>query len=194
MADYLSSLPVRTSADENVSRIANTSNVAINPATEGTLSSIDTKVATETTLSAVDGKLNSLGQKAMVGSVPVVIASDQTAIPVSFTATAAVAEVSYNTAASVAPSATSTHSYTPVATKQLRKIIISGGARLKAEIQYGASGSETTKAVVFTSAANPVVTVDFPEGISLGSGDTIKIIRTNNDNQAQDLYSTIVLN
>jgi len=36
-------------------------------------------------LSSIDGKLNSLGQKAMAASVPVVLASDQSAIPVSAT-------------------------------------------------------------------------------------------------------------
>ena len=54
------------------------------------LSSIDTKVATaakqdtgNTSLSSIDGKLASLGQKAMAGSMPVALASDQTAIPAS---------------------------------------------------------------------------------------------------------------
>ena len=42
-------------------------------------------VATETTLSNVNNKLNSLGQKGMTGSVPVVLASDQAAIPVDAT-------------------------------------------------------------------------------------------------------------
>jgi len=37
----------------------------------------------EATQSAINGKLNSLGQKTMVNSMPVVIASDQTAIPAS---------------------------------------------------------------------------------------------------------------
>lgn len=36
-----------------------------------------------TSLSSIDGKLNSLGQKTMANSVPVVIASDQSVIPVS---------------------------------------------------------------------------------------------------------------
>jgi len=40
-------------------------------------------VASETTLSAIDAKLNSLGQKTMAGSVPVVLASDQTALSIS---------------------------------------------------------------------------------------------------------------
>ena len=40
-------------------------------------------LATETTLASIDGKLNTLGQKVMTGSVPVVIASDQSEIDVS---------------------------------------------------------------------------------------------------------------
>lgn len=40
-----------------------------------------------TSLASIDGKLNSLGQKTMTGSVPVVIASDQTAITVTGTIT-----------------------------------------------------------------------------------------------------------
>lgn len=39
--------------------------------------------STETTLAALSAKFNSLGQKAMAASAPVVIASDQTAIPIS---------------------------------------------------------------------------------------------------------------
>jgi len=38
-------------------------------------------------LSAINGKLNSLGQKAMADSVPVTLASDQSAVPVSLTGT-----------------------------------------------------------------------------------------------------------
>jgi hypothetical protein len=42
-------------------------------------------VATESTLSSIDTKLNSLGQKTMAASVPVVIASDQSTLPISAT-------------------------------------------------------------------------------------------------------------
>jgi hypothetical protein len=45
--------------------------------------SLPTGAATETTLSAINGKLNSLGQKTMANSVPVVIASNQNSIPIS---------------------------------------------------------------------------------------------------------------
>lgn len=57
---------------------------------EASLASIDGKVSTSAlqtagnaSLSSIDSKLNSLGQKAMTASVPVVIASDQSTIPVS---------------------------------------------------------------------------------------------------------------
>ncbi len=44
---------------------------------------LPTGAATETTLSGINGKLNSLGQKTMANSAPVVIASDQSSVPVS---------------------------------------------------------------------------------------------------------------
>jgi tetrahydromethanopterin S-methyltransferase subunit B len=57
---------------------------------ESSLSSIDGKVSTaakqdtgNASLASIDGKLNSLGQKASTGSVPVVIANDQSPVPVS---------------------------------------------------------------------------------------------------------------
>lgn len=40
-------------------------------------------LALQTTLASIDGKLNSLGQKTMAASVPITIASNQTALPVS---------------------------------------------------------------------------------------------------------------
>lgn len=54
--------------------------VAINPQTAINL---PTGASTETTLSALNAKFNSLGQKTMANSAPIVIASDQTVIPVS---------------------------------------------------------------------------------------------------------------
>lgn len=56
--------------------VVDTSSVAI------VSSALPSGAATETTLSAINGKLNSLGQKTMANSVPVVIASDQSDINV----------------------------------------------------------------------------------------------------------------
>lgn len=53
-------------------------------ATEATLASLAGEdFSTETTLAALSAKFNSLGQKTMANSAPVVIASDQSAIPAS---------------------------------------------------------------------------------------------------------------
>ena len=49
------------------------------PSGAATSAKQDTEISS---LSSIDGKLNSLGQKAMAASVPVVIASDQSSIPV----------------------------------------------------------------------------------------------------------------
>jgi hypothetical protein len=56
-------------------------------------------------LSSIDGKLNSLGQKAMTASMPVVIASDQGAIPISGSITASPGTSSTSSVTSVASSA-----------------------------------------------------------------------------------------
>lgn len=52
-------------------------------------------------LASIDGKLNSLGQKTMANSVPVVIASDQSAVPISGTV-ATTAPVNLNSSGSAA--------------------------------------------------------------------------------------------
>lgn len=72
---------------------------AANQTTEiGSLASIDTKLSSQSTaanqstgnssLSSIDGKLNSLGQKTMAASVPIAIASNQSAIPITGSITA----------------------------------------------------------------------------------------------------------
>lgn len=74
--------PVDVSAAQsgtwNINDITGTVSLPTNAAQEsgGNLDSINSS------LSSIDGKLNSLGQKTMTGSVPVVIASDQSPIPV----------------------------------------------------------------------------------------------------------------
>jgi hypothetical protein len=57
---------------------------------------LPTGASTESTLSTLSGKFGSLGQKAMTGSAPVVIASDQSAIPISGSITATNASIGSN--------------------------------------------------------------------------------------------------
>jgi hypothetical protein len=66
---------------------------------------LPTGASTEATLSALSGKFGSLGQKAMAGSTPIVIASDQSAIPITGSITATNASVG-STGSTVPTSAT----------------------------------------------------------------------------------------
>jgi hypothetical protein len=73
-----------TSGTITVSNEVEVKNDAGNPVpVSATSLPLPTGAATETTLSGINGKLGSLGQKTMANSAPVVIASDQSAIPAS---------------------------------------------------------------------------------------------------------------
>lgn len=115
-------IPATQSGTWNVTNVSGTvslptgASTAANQATgNASLSSIDGKltgVATaanqatgNASLSSIDGKLSSLGQKAMAASVPVVLASDQSAVTVTGTVTANNPSVSA-TGAAVPASAT----------------------------------------------------------------------------------------
>lgn len=102
----------------------------------------------------------------------------------------------YNTAASIAAGATSNHDYTVTAatTLKLHQIIVSSAGKIKAELQVKVGGTFQTRAVRF---AMPKEDIDlaFKMPIEVSSAETapqVRIIRTNLDNQATDLYSTIV--
>lgn len=101
----------------------------------------------------------------------------------------------YDTSASIATDATDNHDYTVAGTTfMLKSIIVAASGAMKCELQTGPVASLTTKAVIFTSAANPTkqITFDPPIEVPSTSTGTIRIIRRNDDNQAMDVYSTII--
>lgn len=102
----------------------------------------------------------------------------------------------YNTAAAVAAGASSNHDYTVPAlqTLTLTQVIGTGSGKAKLEIQVetaAGAGTFTTRAVLFNSTATPNMEWRLAEPIRVATGVKIRVIRTNRDNQAQDLYSTI---
>jgi len=104
--------------------------------------------------------------------------------------------VDFNTAAAVAKDATSNHDLTVTAstTLKVRRIIVSASSAAKWEVQSGPIASLATEAVNFSSASNQNSEFNF-EGlleVDDASTGTLRIIRTNRDNQAQDVYSTIL--
>jgi hypothetical protein len=153
------------------------------------------QTAGNASLSSVDGKLNSLGQKSMANSMPVVLASDQSTLNVNVVSQVATAPVAdFNRAIAIAAASSSTHTYTPATAFVLDNIQASASGRLRVEVKIGPAGLEETKWVDFNSAANPKVFID-ASGYTVAAGDNILVIRQNEEvTKPQDLYSTIVGN
>lgn len=99
----------------------------------------------------------------------------------------------YNTASAVAADATSNHSYTVTSTMKLMKITIGSSGASKFEVQVGPVASLVTKRVGFIPHVGGFVEMTFAPPIEIPntSTGTVRIIRTNRENQAQDLYSSI---
>lgn len=119
-------------------------------------------------------------------------------LPVTLEASEGTEKCDYNTAASVASDATSNHDYTVGGGVSFvgHRIWASASGKMKIEVQLetaAASGVFNTFAVAFNSTANP--NIDLPLDKICGAqvtGAIVRVIRTNLDNQPQDLYSTIV--
>lgn len=99
IASDQSAVPASQSGTWNITNVSGTVSLPTGAATSAN------QTTANSSLSSIDGKLGTLGQKAMTGSAPVVIASDQSAIPISGTVTANNASVS-TTGSSVPASAT----------------------------------------------------------------------------------------
>ena len=143
-------------------------------------------------LSSIDGKLATLGQKTMAGSMPVTLASDQGAILVDISGQADKVNVfNFNTGSTVAVNAVSTHTYTPAANAKVTYIQASASGQMKVEVKYGTTGSEATIAVFFTSKSNQNVIWPLQDNLLVTPTQSILVLRKNMDNQAMDVYSTV---
>lgn len=103
----------------------------------------------------------------------------------------------YSTAANVAANSTSNHDYTVTGTTfLLDSIIFSSSGKGKVEVQVGPVASLVSKAVAFTNETVGTVQLNFnpPIEVPATSTGTVRLIRTNRQNQTQDLYSTILGN
>lgn len=102
----------------------------------------------------------------------------------------------YLTSAAVAANASSNHDYTVTAatTLKLSQIWAAASGKMKILVQTEtgvATGVFTTKFAGFNSTAHPNIEIPIKENIAVAAGVRVRIVRTNLDNQAQDLYSTI---
>ncbi len=102
----------------------------------------------------------------------------------------------YDTAAAIAKNASDNHDYTVTAATTFKgtRIWATASGKMKIEIQLetaAASGVFNTVYVGFNSTANPNIDIQLDKIPQQVAGAIVRIIRTNLDNQAQDLYSTI---
>jgi len=106
----------------------------------------------------------------------------------------------FDQAVAIAKDATSNHDYSVASgqTLLLREVLASASGKAKFELQIGdgaVSEVFSTIAVVFNSTANPNAPIVFTDPVVVvgtANSTTVRLIKTNLDNQAQDLYSTIV--
>lgn len=102
----------------------------------------------------------------------------------------------FDTTASVAADGADNHDYTVTGTTfLLSSVIVSMSGNGKFEIQVGPLATLVTKAVGFlTGREGDTKQVNFSPAIEVpitGTG-TVRVIRTNRENQTQDVYSTII--
>ena len=105
----------------------------------------------------------------------------------------------YDTAAALASDGTSNHDYAVTGTDPflLRSIIVSASGSMKVEVQVGPVASLVTKAVVFlTGRQGDTKQINFEPAIEVPvtSSGTVRLIRTNRQGAAMDVYSTIIGN
>lgn len=102
---------------------------------------------------------------------------------------------SYDTTANVASDTGDNHDYTVTGTNFLLKsVIFSASGGLKVEIQIGPIAALVTKAVGFINKEGGFGQLFFDPPIEVPSTltGTVRVIRTNRQGQAQDVYSTII--
>jgi len=97
----------------------------------------------------------------------------------------------FHQGAAIAAGATTTHTYSVTGNDfELSQVEASASGKMRIEVKVGPVGSEVTKYVGFNSTANPNISFKLKDVIT--EGDQVIVIKKNLDNQAQDLYSSIL--
>ena len=186
---FNTALPTLTTGQQAAAQFDSSARLIVAPLTSSSI--------VKSQLQDNSGTAITLGSKVSASSMPVVIASDQGAIPVTIQSFVAGTEVNdYNTAVAVAAGATSNHDYTITTTKTFKgkKIWATSSGKMKIEVQVSPDGTTfNTKWVGFNSTANPniIIDLDLLSFTDSGTGSKIRVIRTNKDLLAMDVYSTL---
>jgi hypothetical protein len=143
-------------------------------------------------LGAAPSASNSLPVQITTGTAYV---SETNPLPVEL-ATAGTPVNDYKDATAIAASASDNHDYTVTALKTLHLTQLesasSGKAKMQVEIETGvATNVFTTHWVQFNSTANTNMSIHLAEHILVAAGVRVRLVMTNLDKQAEDIYSTI---
>lgn len=215
MADYDSSLPIRTESAGDVDVFISDSATPTQKLKVNADGSIDTNFAagsqieitdgTDTLEVNADGSINAvvtatdLDVRDLSASQDNVAISDGTdtlavnsdgSINVKIDADQAGDEiVDFQTSASIAKDASVNHDYTVSAGKTFigEEAWVSGSGKLKVELLVNGS----TNWVGFNSTANPNIRIPLERMAKASAAQVVRFTITNRDNQAQDLYSTL---
>ncbi len=117
-------------------------------------------VATETTLAALSAKLNTLGQKTMANSAPVVIASDQSAVPASQSGTWNITNIS-GTVSLPTGAATAANQSTEITSLQLiDNLVLNQGSTTSGQQGVLVQGAVSTAPPTYTDAQTSPFSLD----------------------------------
>lgn len=155
-------------------------------ATEVTLASVKTAVE------SIDTKFPNQGVATSSGSIPVVIASDQSPINVNVVAETPpdpVHEYHEHTAIAINTNDTWTYTNTTGKTIHLEQVFMSASGEGKLTLEVGVAASETTRVVAYTSKSTLIANVPFEEPIAVLNGQNIKITVRNTDKGSMDLHT-----
>jgi hypothetical protein len=122
--------------------------------------------------------------------------SEENPLPVAPTESAGDEVEDYNESVDVAPTVSANHDYVVTSSKTFKSLNVeaaaSGKARFELQVETAASsGSFETRGVKFNSTAKPNVEFKINRPKRVAEGVIIRIVKTNLDEQAQSIYSTI---
>ena len=199
MADFNSSLPIRTEAngDAAVKIVDGTvTSQALAVDSNGRISTHIRATNGDAITSTAAGATNPV-DALLRDSAGVALGTATNPLSVAVSKNNAGDEINdYKAAAAIAGGATDNHDYTVSAGKTLLlsqvEASASGKSKMEVQIETGvATNVWTTKFVQFGSASDNNMSLVLQSPISVLAGVRVRVIMTNRDNQAQDLYSTI---
>ena len=167
--------------------------VAVNA--DGSLNITDNAGSLTVDATNLDIRDLTLAQDAVQVSANTTANSAVNPIFVSFTQAPITGEVhDYDTAAAVAAGASSNHDYTVTTAFLLKSVKFANSGAVKVEVQAGPVASLVTYAVGFLPLAGGTgeITFDPPIEVPTTGTGTVRVIRTNRNFVAVDVYSTIV--